>query len=309
MSQGATIAAWLILATLGHQTAIAAEVPSPGKTDHRIRHVNYDAHQVYRVTGYFGYALTLMFDRGERIHDVVMGDPEAWDVVPRGHVLSIKPKAEDPHTSMLVLTDKREYVFDVRAKPPRRTPAGQAMDRDQAFLVRFGYPERDAARQAAAEAQQAAYESANRIEQARLEAERQVVANMPAKPINRNYQATGESELIPIEAWDDGTFTYLRFSAQQGVPAIYSLSIDGQEIIAPKHAEGDVVVIQRVSRKLVLRRGQAVACLFNEGPVLRTAQPTSGSSDRAGARLLVPMRGKAPAGRRGNQPRLLRSTR
>jgi len=128
-----------------------------------------------------------MFDRGERIHDVVMGDPEAWDVMPRGHVLSIKPKAQDPHTSMLVLTDKREYVFDVRAKPPRKSPDGQAMDRDQAFLVRFGYPEQEAAREAAAKAQLAAIESANQIEHARLEAERQVVANMPAKPINRNY--------------------------------------------------------------------------------------------------------------------------
>ncbi len=293
---------------IASQAGWAAEVPRPGQTDHRIRHVDYDAHQVYRVTGYFGYALTFMFDRGERIHDVVMGDPEAWDVMPRGHVLSIKPKAQDPHTSMLVLTDKREYVFDVRAKPPRKSPDGQAMDRDQAFLVRFGYPEQEAKREAAAKAQLAAIESAKKIEHARLEAERQVVANMPAKPINRNYQATGESALIPTEAWDDGTFTYLRFSAQQGVPAIYTLSIDGQEMIAPKHADGDVVVIQRVSRRLILRRGQSVACLFNEGPVLRTAQPTSGTSDRAGARLL---RSAATIGRPNapkGQPRLLRSS-
>lgn len=304
MSRARLLAGLLLATCLPFGAGHAAEVPNPGTLDHRIRSVAYDPHQVYRITGYFGYAMTLTFDRTERIEQVVLGDPQAWDVRIDGHVLSLKPKAPEPDTSMVVLTDRREYAFDVRAKPPRKSASSQAEDRDQAFLVRFSYPQQVAAREAAEQAQLAATKAAQALEAARLETERQVVANMPAPPINRQYLFAGADALAPVEAWDDGRFTYLRFSAEQGVPAVYTLSQDGEEMIAPKHFERDVVVIQQVARRVVLRRGTLVTCLFNEGPVRSTQQPDNGTSDAASSRIL---RG-APAGQSGAVPRLLRTT-
>lgn len=271
---------------LSCSTGYAAKVPDPGTTDHRVRQVDYNPQQVYRITGYYGYALTVLFERNETIEQVVLGDPDGWEHDVKGFVLSLKPKALEPDTSMVVLTNRREYVFDLRAKKPRRgANGGQAMDREQAFLVRFRYPELQAAREAASQAQLRAEREAKDFHNQRLEAERQLVAHMPIKPINRNYSFSGSRDLAPMEMWDDGQFTYLRFSAQQGIPGVYTVSSDGTEVIASKHFEQDVLVIQKISRKLVLRRGTLVACLWNEGPRLQTQQPRNGSSDPASARL------------------------
>jgi type IV secretion system protein VirB9 len=283
-----TMVLLLLVGLIGSPT-FAAKVPDPGSTDHRVRQVDYNPLQVYKITGYYGYALTVLFERNETIQQVVLGDPDGWEHEINGFVLSLKPKAREPDTSMVVLTNHREYVFDLRAKNPRRGSGAQAMDKDQAFLVRFRYPEMQAAREAASQAQIRAQAEAKEMQNQRLEAERQLVAHMPSKPINRNYTVSGSKELAPMEMWDDGQFTYLRFSAQQGIPAIYTVAGDGSEIIASKHFEQDVTVVQKLSRKLVLRRGLLVACLWNEGPELRTQQPSNGSSDPASARLKKPV--------------------
>jgi type IV secretion system protein VirB9 len=267
-------------------TVEAAGVPAPGATDHRIRSAAYDREQVYTVTGFYGYATTLLFRDGERVRDVLLGDPDAWDVRASANALTVKPKAMEPDTSMVVLTNERSYVFDVRAKPPRKTAAGQALDRDQSFLIRFNYPEQEAARARAETAAAEAREQAQR----QLDAERRVVAHLPDRAPNRKFSFSGSRDLAPVEVWDDGTFTYLRFAKEQPLPAVYTVGPDGQEVIAPKHFERGVLTIQNVAQRLVLRKGALVTCLWNEGGERRTEYEASGTSDRAGARLLKPVR-------------------
>jgi type IV secretion system protein VirB9 len=267
-------------------SAHAAGIPAPSATDHRIRSAAYDRDQVYTVTGFYGYATTLLFGEGEAIRDVLLGDPEAWDVRASGNVLTVKPKAMEPDTSMVVLTSERSYVFDVRAKPPRKTALGQALDRDQSFLIRFNYPEQEAAR---ARAEAAAAEARGEA-QRQLEAERRVVAHLPDRIPNRKFSFSGSAELAPVEVWDDGTFMHLRFAKEQPLPAVYTVGPDGKEVIAPKHFERGVLTVQNVAQRLVLRKGALVTCVWNEGGEQRTDYDASGSSDRAGARLLRPLR-------------------
>lgn len=280
---------WSVFATVALVAippARCAETPRPGGPDHRIRSVAYSDQQVYTLTGFYGYAVTLVFDHTEAVAEVVLGDPLGWEVKPVRNLLTIKPKAVQPDTSMVVVTSRRTYVFDVRTKTPRSGGQGQALDRDQAFLIRFDYPE---------ELRQRLEQQANddtreaerrRAEQTTLEMERRAVAALPSRPINRRYAFSGARELAPTEAWDDGRFTFLRFNAEQGVPAIYTISAEGSEVIAPKHFERDVLVVQRNARKLVLRRGQLVTCVWNEGPQHSTEHGATGASDPAAARLL-----------------------
>ena len=263
-----------------------AETPRPGAADHRIRTVAFSDQQVYTLTGFYGYAVTLVFDHAETVGDVVLGDPLGWEVKATRNLLTVKPKALQPDTSMVVVTDRRTYVFDIRTKPPRREVSGQALDRDQAFLIRFDYPDEERERRARHAAQQDREAQARRLALARLDIERQAVAALPLRHRNRRYSVTGARALTPTEAWDDGTFTYLRFGAEQGVPAVYVSAEDGVEVIAPKHFERDVMVVQQVAQKLVLRRGGLVTCVWNEGPERRTEHGATGASDPAGARLL-----------------------
>lgn len=266
--------------------ARAAQTPAPGAEDHRVRSVNYSDRQVYTVTGFYGYAVTMIFEEGEAIGDVVLGDPDGWDVKAVRNVLTLKPRAMEPDTSMVVLTNSRTYVFDVRTKSPRRTAQGQALDKDQAFLIRFDYPEQLAREQAKQAQEAAARQRRERVELASLEDERQVAAALPPRALNRAYEYSGGRELAPTEAWDDGRFTYMKFSAEQGIPAVYTVAAEGLEVIAPKHFEADVMVVQRTARRFILRRGALVTCVWNTGAERVTEHDANGASDPLGARLL-----------------------
>jgi type IV secretion system protein VirB9 len=70
-----------------------------------------------------------------------------------------------------------------------------------------------------------------------------------------------------VEAWDDGRTTFLRFRANASIPAVYSARSgeDALEQMESPVMQDDVMQIPGVHRKLVLRIGRQVACVFNEG--------------------------------------------
>ncbi|MGH8200311.1 MAG: hypothetical protein ACREVO_08090, partial [Steroidobacteraceae bacterium] len=59
---------WMViaLALFGVATAKAESFPIPGKLDPRIRAVYYQPDQVYRLYGFVGYQLDLVFGTGEK---------------------------------------------------------------------------------------------------------------------------------------------------------------------------------------------------------------------------------------------------
>jgi type IV secretion system protein VirB9 len=101
-------------------------------------------------------------------------------------------------------------------------------------------------------------------------------------PQIRNYNYSKKhnpdaADLVPSVVFDDGRFTYLRFEKSQEVPSVFAVSADGSEVRVATHSERlagspdhpddkverDYLVVQRVSRKLVLRLGAAVIELIN----------------------------------------------
>jgi type IV secretion system protein VirB9 len=87
---------------------------------------------------------------------------------------------------------------------------------------------------------------------------------------NYQYSVEGNDEISPYEAWDDGTFTYMRFYAQQDFPAAFYIDEESQEALVNLHFEDDVMVIHRVANKFILRRGNIAACLTNERRIFYT---------------------------------------
>jgi type IV secretion system protein VirB9 len=101
-------------------------------------------------------------------------------------------------------------------------------------------------------------------------------------PMVRNYDYSKKhlpeaSDLVPSVVFDDGRFTYLRFEKAQEVPSVFAFGPDGAEVRVATHSERlaaspdhpeerverDYLVVQRVSRKFVLRLGAAVIELIN----------------------------------------------
>jgi type IV secretion system protein VirB9 len=245
----------LLLAAAAGSVA-ATETPRPGKTDARVRTVDYDPLQVVRVAGVYRTATEILFGESETILHVAVGDATAWDVAAEKNIVFIKPKAAHGLTNLIVTTalpngSTRNYTFEL-------TTAARA-DRASLFVLRFRYPGdlRDAASAAIT-----AEEQALLAKLTGLKLERGVVEGAR----NLAYTVQGAAALQPSEVSDNGQFTILRFPAGQAIPAVYEVTPDGTESLVPFDVRGEFVVIHDTARQFRLRRGHDVLCIYNEAP-------------------------------------------
>jgi len=227
--------------------ALAAVVPSPSPHDARIRAAEYNPLDVVVVHGTVGIATHIRLAQGERYVDHAFGDAAGWHFAGNDNNFFLKPKAEHSDSNLILLTDRRVYYFELRYSANFNTAT-------KMFAVSFTYPETEEASLAA-------------------QAERQrVLAGFSAeRPINVNYTMTGKPStrrsLAPINAWDNGQFTFFRFSGAKDIPAIFIVNPDGSEGIVNHHIEGkasDVVVVHKVAARWVFRLGREVLSIFNE---------------------------------------------
>ena len=255
------VAAALVAAFATH----AATVPPGGPQDYRIRTVDYSEGQVYRITGFFGFHALLMFGPDERI-EKVGGFEKGWSVDNLGNKLLVHPKIDDADSNLTVVTTRRVYFFDLSVKPFPKKYISQADDPEQTYALKFRYPEDEAAA-ALARAEAAAVEL--KLHQA--------TNKISEKPKHWNYTYMGADAIRPYQVWDDGTFTYFKFYAQQDLPSFFVINDDGSESVVNKGMEegGDTMVVQRVGKQFVLRMGSSVVCIYNENPSIFT--PSTGT--------------------------------
>ena len=225
--------------------AQAEFLPVRGKLDPRIRTVIFERDQVYRLYGFVGYALDLVFAPRERFVGLSAGDPEALIYSAHGNVLTLRPKALSVATNITVTTSRHRYYFAYTSSDhsPRN-------DVHVMYAVRFIYPE------SASKAHGPT--PAERVNTALTRAEQ-------APPVNRDYWYCGSAALRPIAASDDGIETRLTFGARRELPAIFVLNADGSESLVNFSMHHGVVVIERIARRFVLRRGKLEGLIVNKG--------------------------------------------
>jgi type IV secretion system protein VirB9 len=246
--QGLAIACGLTLAlSVLLPACVHAEVhPERGRGDPRIRAARFDADEVYRLHGFVGYQIDLEFERGETFVGLAAGDIEGLSFVAQGNHLFLKPRAASVGTNLTVLTSRREYRFDYTATAARPEPS----DPELIFAVRFTYPEEP--RPAAAR-------------EADLELDERLSAAPAARALNLDYWYCGAPSLRPIAASDDGVHTRMRFASGAELPAIFVANDDGSESLLNFDVESDEIVIHRIARRFVLRRGALAGCIVNRG--------------------------------------------
>jgi type IV secretion system protein VirB9 len=220
--------------------AVCAEnAPAPGLKDSRIRIAPYSADEVYRLSGFVGFETDLEFAPGETFVGLGAGDIEGISFVAQGNHLFLKPKAAKVGTNLTILTSRRTYQVDYSASSAH--PDATA---DVTYALRFTYPPPATDSGAAA----------NRA-----------LAIEAPRPRNFDYWFCGDPTLKPEAASDDGMHTRLRFPARAEQPAIFVLNEDGSEsLLNFSMDEGDVIV-HRVARRLILRRGHLAGCVVNKG--------------------------------------------
>ena len=222
---------------LAASPALAAKDPRRLGTDNRITQVNYSPNEVYELTGTYGYQTTVEFEQGENIKIASIGDSIAWQVVPLGNRLFLKPVEKNATTNLTVVTDKRAYYFRLRA----------AVNNTPIYLMRFRYGT-DAP---------ISLKSSDNVRVTSLE------NGVGIDKYNLDYEIAGDKVIGLKRVFDDGQFTYFEFDPSVDVPAIFLVDGEKKEATANVRREGKYIVVEKVWPQYTLRLGRTVACIFN----------------------------------------------
>ncbi len=232
--------------------AHATRESRPIQVDHRVRIVMYQPDAVYKFTGHYRYESSIEFEEGEEIKTISMGDSTAWMMNPSGNRLFLKPVEQDATTNMMLITNKRVYLFELHARE-----TDDIEDKDMIFIMRFVYPEDNQT-----------LTVSNYLD---------AVPDPDSEPgkYNFNYTISGTDLIAPLRIFDDGQFTYFQFKNKNAdLPAFFMVDAHGNESLINYRTRGDYIVVERVAKQFTLRHGADIACVFNEGkPAAIVAPP------------------------------------
>lgn len=252
---------------------MAEIIPDKSPFDSRVRIIDYNRMDVVKLSTFYGVSTHVQFADDEAIKDVAIGDDQAWNIVPRGNHLFIKPKAKKADTNVTVVTDKRVYNIALVVVPRSTKDSTAWKDPNLVYGVAFRYPEEEAAKLAAEQAEKAKTDEIKRrwdtvkAKFAKITKEGSLdyvgEKEIPLDQQNYDYWMAGSTEISPTAARDDGRFTYLAFSNNRDMPAVYSVDMAGKESLINSNVEGNTIIIHRVVSSLKLRKGDAVVCIRN----------------------------------------------
>jgi type IV secretion system protein VirB9 len=277
--------------------------------DPRLRDVVYDPLAVVTIPVKRGMVTLVVFDQDEVITEVAAGQggdcskaDAVWCVAaqPGGRHLFVKAKSgADAPNNLAVVTDRRSHalrfvvlpdndqqqpVYRLTVKAPQQPkPASRFNLQDMAALAALPQiPPPPTPQQVVAE-------------------------RLQAKPTVMNTQyslaeGSGSQDIVPTLVYDDGRFTYLRFPGNREVPAVFHVLGDDSETLVNARMEDDLLVVDRVSRRLMLRAGSSVVGIWNEAFDLEGV-PVAGATTVPGVRRVLKS-GAVPLGNlsKGGKP-------
>lgn len=242
--------------TLGSPAANATVDARSLPVDNRVRVIAYQSDQVFRFDGHYRYQSAIEFEKDEEIKTISMGDSTAWMINPSGNRLFLKPVEQDATTNMTLITNKRLYLFELRARE-----ADDINDPNMVFIMRFTYND----------------VNTGMGSHSYLDA----VPDPEGDPgkYNTNYTISGSDDVAPIRIFDDGEFTYFQFADKNAeVPAFYWVDDENSEAMINYRTRGDYIVVERVSARFTLRHGKDIVCVFNEKKLAEKDAKNKGKS-------------------------------
>lgn len=254
--------------------------------DPRLREVVYDPRAVVTVPIKRGVVTLVLLDPDEAITEVAAGlggdcgKPEsAWCIVaqPGGRTVFVKAKsgASAPN-NLAVVTDRRSHAFrfQVLADQDPKLPVYRLSVRAPKLRTLAPPP---------LAVQPLPPVAALPILPPQPTPQELISERLQAKPqvLNSAYslvEGQGAADIVPTLVFDDGRFTYLRFPGNREVPAVFHVLGDGSETLVNSRMEDDLLVVDRVSRRLMLRAGAAVVGVWNEAFDLDGMPPSGGTT-------------------------------
>lgn len=310
--------AWVAALTLGLVFEASAAPPA---VDPRLREVAYDPNSVVAVPVKRGVVTLVVLGPDEAITEIGSGlsadcaKPEAaWCVAaqPGGRTVFVKPKSTaSAANNLAIVTDRRVHNLrlDVLADNDPR-PAVYRL------IVRAPAPPGLTPRAGASQPLSAPLSVLPLLLPSVLPVPAMTIAPTPqdivaermqAEPqvVNAQYslaEGKDSQDIVPTLVFDDGRFTYLRFPGNREVPAVFHVLGDGTETLVNTRMQDDLLVVDRMSRRLMLRAGAAVIGLWNEAFDLEGVPPGEGTTVPGVQRLLKAEHATSPQTSRGATP-------
>lgn len=253
---------FILIAIFCSCNSYALSSPKGSKSDDRIQSITNNPNDVVKINVADGFVSAIVFDQNESILDVVAGFPSGYEFKEAGNILYLKPKsinidsaiiqpvAEFWDTNILVTTTKQIYAFDLIVVDQK--------DSKISYRVNINYPQNNAAAKMEKDAKKDAENLNNELISLKT-------------PRNWDYfMKIGEdsSSIVPSFTYDDGQFTYIGFEKNASFPAVF-LYENGKETILNTHIKYDanyqILVVQKLAPTFVLRSGDRVVGIFNQG--------------------------------------------
>jgi len=228
------IVATVIGMMVGVNAAYASSVPRGVAADYHIKVVQYDVNNVVVLHGRYGYQTQITFAPNETVQSVSIGDSMAWQAVPVLNNLFIKPVAESK-TNMTVLTNARSYNFQLDSSDTRVEPTYKL----QLKYADGGYDEMGTPN---------------------------AVASFEPDKLNWKYSFTGDRDIAPVTAFDNGQFTYFKFKndGMSHLPSVFIVDKNRNETLVNYHMQGQYLVVNAVAKQFTLRDGDSVTSVYND---------------------------------------------
>lgn len=203
----------------------AAAFPAVARdADPRVRTVAWRQDDIVTLNAMPGRTLAVMLAPGERISGIAVHQPGTFRVEPAmdGDGFLVTPLVVGARSALTVTSDLRSYRFDLIANDDRSFAP---------FIIKLAF------------------------------ARSPPNTSAPAGVASSGWRITGSKELRPIAMRDDGSKTYIQWSEDQALPAVFALNPRGQEEVVDGYMRGQLFVIDRVHPRLVFRidRQRAVA--------------------------------------------------
>jgi type IV secretion system protein VirB9 len=234
----------LILAVFSIHVAFGEAVVNSLKTDVRAKMVAYNPNQVYSIKAHYLVSTDIIFGKDEIVNpdDVHLGDATAWDVQASRNHLYIKAKKLDAGGNLNVTTNKYTYHFILSVSE------APIESEDQTLFLTFTYPTHGG-------------------EERKLALELMYVPTdtcQDSAKYNMQYSFTGDREQAPIQACDDGLFTYFKFNPHTDLPAVFMVLPDRSEEVVNYRMENGFLVVERTAKAFTLRNGDTVTSIYND---------------------------------------------
>jgi len=271
--------------------------------DPRVRELAFDEKSVVTLVAKPGVATMVEFGADEHVVSVATGQgadcaqsADLWCVAWPAHAgfIFVRPKSRATLAlTLAVVTDRHSYSLQFDPIAP-----GDA--RNAVFRLVFTYPQ---SRSSEVSSSSLAEEKPKPpalalpvVSEAQLIHERMQAAPVPVNSSYTIAYGKNSSELAPAMVFDDGRFTYIRWAGNREIPAVFEIRADGSELLANTRMEGDLIVVDRIARGLMLRSGTTVASLRNERFDPEGASPFEGTTVPGVARVLTTHVGSAGEG-------------